>query len=159
GIVLIADGDPAVRTAIWDQLVLLGRRVAAVESVEQALTVLAREKCDLILLAIEMKDAGGRDLLECVRTDGELREIPIIVISDAEHTPMIVRCIEKGAADILRRPLDGVLLRARVSAALEYKALRDRERANLRQLIEVKQQLADRNLELERLNRRLEAAA
>jgi len=159
GVVLIADSDPAVRAVIADHLVPLGRRVTAVERVEQALTVLAREKCDLILLAIEMKEAGGHDLLEIVRADGEFREIPVIVISDAEHTAMIVRCIENGAADILKKPLDGVLLRARVSAALEYKALRDRERANLRQLIEIKQQLADRNLELERLNRRLEAAA
>jgi class 3 adenylate cyclase len=69
----------------------------------------------------------------------------------------VVRCIEAGAEDYLPKPLDHVLMRARIGASLERKRLRDRVADNMRELGEWNRRLEQRVAEqvslLERLGR------
>jgi hypothetical protein len=50
------------------------------------------------------------------------------MISGLQETDSVIRCIEAGAEDYLPKPFNAVLLRARISACLERKRWRDRER-------------------------------
>ena len=52
----------------------------------------------------------------------------MIVTSSLEGVAQVARCIELGADDYLHKPVNPVLLKARVDASLERKHLRDRER-------------------------------
>jgi signal transduction histidine kinase len=61
------------------------------------------------------------------------------VISALDEIDSIVRCIEMGAEDYLAKPFDPVLLKARLSASLEKKKLRDLERAYLQQEVMLRQ--------------------
>src|SRR5437762_7864481 len=56
------------------------------------------------------------------------------MISALDEFDSAVRCIEGGAEDYLPKPFNPVLLRARISASLEKKLLRDRERAMTEEL-------------------------
>jgi class 3 adenylate cyclase len=58
----------------------------------------------------------------------------VIVLSALDNLESIVRCIEMGADDYVSKPFHAVVLRARVSASLEKKRLRDREQEYLREL-------------------------
>ena len=69
-----------------------------------------------------------------MRADGRLPELPVIVISALDEIDSVVRCIQLGAVDYLPKPFNATLLRARVSACLEQKALRDAMRAHLSRL-------------------------
>ena len=60
--------------------------------------------------------------------DPELRDIPVIMTSASDELDRVVKCIEMGAEDFLTKPLNPVLLRARVNASLEKKRLRDQQR-------------------------------
>src|SRR6476660_9371915 len=71
-------------------------------------------------------------LLEIMKSDEKLRDIPVIMISALDEIQSIVRCIERGAEDYLPKPFDPVLLRARIGACLEKKRLRDQEVLYLR---------------------------
>lgn len=159
GAVLIVDDDPAARLLLSQLVAQLGRRAVAVDSGRDVISTLNSEKIDLILLDVIMPGTSGIELLEHVRADGDHQNIPVLIVSGTAAKETVIRCIQIGADDYLVKPLDPVLLRARVVAALERKALRDGERAYLQQLLDLKQKLADRNLELERVNRQLEAAA
>src|SRR6185436_13200931 len=53
---------------------------------------------------------------------------PVIVTSSIEGVPQIARCIELGAADFLHKPVNAVLLKARVGSCLEKKRLRDQQK-------------------------------
>jgi sigma-B regulation protein RsbU (phosphoserine phosphatase) len=58
--------------------------------------------------------------------------LPVIVISALNEIDPVVRCIELGAEDFILKPFNPTLLRARVTATLEKKFLRDRTRDELR---------------------------
>jgi phosphoserine phosphatase RsbU/P len=112
----------------------------------EALGLLQSKPFDLILLDIMMPEVNGYEVLEHMKADPGLREIPVIMISALSEMDSIVRCIELGAEDYLPKPFNPTLLRARVGASLEKKRLRDAVRASLARL---EQEMdAARNLQL-----------
>jgi class 3 adenylate cyclase len=116
----------------------------------QALELLQSKTFDLVLLDIMMPELNGYEVLEHLKADAELRHIPVIMISAVEDLASVVRCIELGAEDYLPKPFEATLLRARVGASLEKKALRDEVLAWSRTLEErVQEQVS----QLDRLGR------
>jgi adenylate cyclase len=87
-----------------------------------------------LLLDIVMPELDGYQVLERMKGDSALRDIPVIVISALDEMESVVRCIKMGAEDYLPKPFDPVLLKARIEASLEKKRLRDQEQAFLEQL-------------------------
>src|SRR5256884_7599641 len=76
----------------------------------------------------------GYQVLEQLKADPRLRDIPVIMISAVEELGSVVKCIELGAQDYLPKPFNPVLLRARLTACLERKRLRDQEIDYLQQV-------------------------
>jgi adenylate cyclase len=74
----------------------------------------------------------GFAVLEQLKADLKLRDVPVIVTSSIEGLDNIIRCIELGAEDYLPKPVNQVLLKARIGASLEKKRLRDQEKALVR---------------------------
>ena len=97
-----------------------------------ALEMLVREPFDLLLLDIAMPEMDGFQVLERLGKDLRLRDLPVIVTSAVEGMDSVVRCIECGAEDYLPKPVNPVLLRARIGASLEKKRLRDQQKELLR---------------------------
>jgi adenylate cyclase len=129
---LVVDDNKVNRLLLSRNLELLGHRVAAVENGRVALETLRREPFDLALLDIEMPEMDGFQVLEQIRGDLALRDVPVIVTSSLEGIDNIVRCIELGAEDYLPKPVNPVLLKARIGASLEKKRLRDQQKALVR---------------------------
>ncbi len=100
----------------------------------EALEILQREHIDLALLDIMMPEMNGYQVLERLKADPKLRDIPVIMISAVEEIESVARCIELGAEDYLPKPFNATLLRARVGASLEKKQLRDAVRSSLERL-------------------------
>jgi adenylate cyclase len=128
GDVLVVDDNRVNRLLIARSLEQLGHRVAFAENGRQALEVLRGRHTDLVLLDIEMPELNGYDTLEVLRADSTLRDIPVVMMSSIEEVDSVARCIESGAEDYLFKPVNPVLLRARVAASLEKKRLRDQQR-------------------------------
>ena len=123
----------------------------------EALATLRSRAFDLVLLDIAMPEMNGYEVLEQMKADPTLRDVPVVMISAIEETESVVRCIELGADDYLSKPFDPTLLRARVRAILEKKALRDEVRTHAGQLEEWNRTLEHRVQEqlaqLDRLGR------
>jgi class 3 adenylate cyclase len=102
-----------------------GHHVTQVDNGRAALEMLVREPFDLLLLDIEMPVMDGFAVLEEMKADADLQDLPVIVTSSVEGLDNIVRCIGLGAEDYLPKPLNPVLLKARIDASLEKKRLRD----------------------------------
>lgn len=143
GSLLVVDDDEANRAMLARRLVRLGYNVTVAENGRRALDALQAERFDLLLLDIQMPELNGYEVLERLKADPALRDIPVIVLSASDETERVARCIEMGAEDYLPKPFDPVLLQARIGASLEKKRLRDREVSYLRQIQEEKQRSDD----------------
>ena len=140
---LIVDDNKVNRLLLARHIDLLGHRFALAENGRVALEMLRSEPFDLLLLDIEMPELDGFTVLEQLKADPALRDVPVIVTSSLEGMENIVRCIELGAEDYLHKPVNAVLLKARIGASLEKKRLRDEQRELVRRFAtpEVEQHL------------------
>ena len=131
---LVADDNKVNRLLLTRSLELMGHEVASADNGRTALEKLRGERFDLLLLDLEMPEVDGFGLLEQRAADPALRELPVIVTSSLEGVAQIARCIELGADDYLHKPVNPVLLKARVDSSLERKHLRDRQRERIARL-------------------------
>ena len=125
---LVADDNKVNRLLLTRSLELQGHRVSSAENGRVALEMLRAESFDLVLLDMEMPELDGFGVLEQMVGDHKLRDIPVIVTSSLEGLQDIVRCIELGADDYLNKPVNPVLLKARINSSLEKKRLRDQQK-------------------------------
>jgi adenylate cyclase len=128
GHLLVVDDNRVNRLLVGRTLEQFGHRVAFAENGRLALKTLRDGPADLVLLDIEMPEMNGYQTLEALRADPKLRDIPVVMMSSVDEVDSVARCIEMGAEDYLFKPVNGVLLRARVAASLEKKRLRDQQR-------------------------------
>ncbi|WP_298368380.1 adenylate/guanylate cyclase domain-containing protein [uncultured Bradyrhizobium sp.] len=133
--VLIADDNKVNRLLLSRSVELLGHDVSLAENGRIALEWLRTKPFDLLLLDIEMPELDGFAVLEQLKADPQLREMPVIVTSSVEGLDTIVRCINLGAEDYLHKPVNQVLLKARIGASLEKKRLRDQQKAMVRRFV------------------------
>lgn len=131
---LVADDNKVNRLLLCRSLELMGHEVASADNGRTALDMLRGERFDMLLLDLEMPELDGFGLLALRAADPALRELPVIVTSSLEGATQVARCIELGADDFLHKPVNPVLLKARVDSSLERKFLRDRERELLARL-------------------------
>ena len=128
GEVLIVDDNKVNRLLLSRNVEMLGHSVTLAENGKVAMERLAEGDFDLMLLDIEMPEMDGFQVLEAIKADPELMEVPVIVTSSVEGLENIVRCIELGAEDYLPKPVNKTLLQARLTSCLEKKRLRDEQK-------------------------------
>jgi len=134
GRILIAEDNPANRDILRRRLEKDGHQVTETQDGREALEQLERGDYDLLLLDILMPRLDGFETLAYIRRNERFHDLPVIMISALDEIQSVVRCIEMGAEDYLPKPIDPVLLRARIGACLEKKRLRDRERQKTAEL-------------------------
>ena len=126
--ILIADDNRVNRLMLARGLEHEGHTVVFADHGGQALDLLRQQPFDLLLLDVLMPELDGYEVLAKLKDDPHLREIPVIVTSALDELDSVVRCLEMGAEDYLTKPVNPVLLNARINASLEKKRLRDQQR-------------------------------
>ncbi|WP_299621657.1 adenylate/guanylate cyclase domain-containing protein [uncultured Tateyamaria sp.] len=132
GHLLIVDDNKVNRLLMCRSVEILGHRASTAENGKVAMQMLSEQSFDMMLLDIEMPEMDGFEVLEALKADSNLRDLPVIVTSSVEGLDNIVRCIELGAEDYIPKPVNKTLLNARVSSSLEKKRLYDEQKDLLR---------------------------
>ncbi len=140
--ILVADDSEINRDVLHALITTLGHVPLLAEDGLSALNQMEKQPPDLVLLDIIMPEMDGYKVLNHMKSDSSLRNIPVIMISAVCEMESVVRCIKKGADDYLVKPFDITLLKARISSCLEKKRLRDQKDKYLKQT-------EDYNLKLE----------
>ncbi len=157
GVILVVDDNPENREMLSRRLSREGYEVLGAAGGTEALATLGSAAVDLVLLDVMMPDINGYEVLKRLKADERLRDIPVLMISSLDEEESVARCIELGADDFLPKPFSPVVLRARVSACLDRKRLRDQERVHAAELEEWNRTLESRVQEgvanVERLGR------
>ena len=141
--ILVVDDDALNRQLLTSLLEQDGHRVDTASDGRQALDRLHGDPFDLALLDVVMPELDGYGVLAHMNEDEALRHVPVLMITALDDIGSAVRCIELGADDSLVKPVDPVVLRARIASSLTRKRLHDLEVEHL--------------AEMGRMNRRLEA--
>ncbi len=134
GSILVVDDNKNNTALLKKRLQKLRNKVAIANDGIEALNMVNKTNFDLILLDIIMPNMNGYKVLEFLKKDKRYYEIPIIMLSSMDDLTSIYRCIELGADDYVTKPFDKMILEARISACIEKKLLRDKEKLLLKEI-------------------------
>ncbi|MBI2833400.1 MAG: response regulator [Acidobacteria bacterium] len=134
GSVLIVDDNQIDRDLLARRLQRESYTVSVAENGRLGLEAIEKLRPDLVLLDVIMPEMNGYQVLERLKTDRELRHVPVIMLSSWDEADSVVRCLELGAEDYLSKPVNLAVLLARIGNSIEKKRQRDREISYLRGL-------------------------
>jgi putative two-component system response regulator len=119
---LVVDDEPSVRRSLTRMLQAQGFTCLEAGSGREGLQVLERTgEIPLIISDMRMPELDGMGFLEAVRQ--KFPDSSVIMLSGISETTTAVDCLHLGAADFLLKPISLGELQARVSRALEKRAL------------------------------------
>jgi putative two-component system response regulator len=123
--VLVVDDEPGIRATLRRMLEEEGLEVAEAEDGGAALAALRSASPDVVLLDVILPDLDGFEICRQIKSDPELRLLPVILVTGLGHIEDRVKGIEAGADDFLSKPFERVELLARVRSLLKVKRFTD----------------------------------
>lgn len=103
---LVVEPDDSVRQVLLDILTGSGFDATAVDRGGLALSSIGTVQPTLILLADQLPDMDGFDVLDGIRRQPGFRDLPVVMIVDTGNTSAIDRAFDAGATDFVVRPVD-----------------------------------------------------
>ena len=138
--ILLADDNADMRDYVR-RLLSRWYEVEAVGDGQAALRAAWRRRPDLVLSDIMMPGLDGLGLLQALRNDSELRDVPVILLSARAGEEAKVEGLEAGADDYLSKPFSARELLARVQANVDM-ATRRREAVRVENVLRLDAQIA-----------------
>jgi len=114
--VFFVDDESKVRLVVRRILERAGMHVTCLSSVDECLSHLEDERCDLLITDVKMP---GRDGIELLIAAKEVQPwLPVVVVTGFGDVPMAVRALKAGAADFIEKPLDRDILLKTIRATI-----------------------------------------
>ena len=117
--ILVVDDSKVMR----EMIVACLRSVEGLEYTQaasglEAIERLSLHPCDLMLLDLNMPDIGGYEVVEFVRSQDQLKQLPIIVVTTRGEEAARTRALSLGASSFMTKPFQPEALVAEVRALL-----------------------------------------
>jgi CheY-like chemotaxis protein len=116
--VLIIEDEEDAAELFAEMMRVSGFRVLKTSNSTPALTMMADEKPDVIILDIMMPEISGLDILRQMRRDPQLANIPAVVVSAKSMPADIKNGMEAGASTYLTKPVGFLDLKEAVERAI-----------------------------------------
>ncbi len=129
---LVVEDEPEIRSTLVSGLARAGYVVAAVGNGDEAVSTLASEEFDIVLLDLRIPGRGGIQVLQSMRADGHDAEV--IIITGHAETETAIEALKLKAFDYIIKPFRFNDLMQVVGRAGEYRRLR-RENRLLRRAV------------------------
>ena len=119
--ILIVEDDPKAAQTLASQLNAAGHACAVRHEGNGVLEVLRKGSPDLLVLDIMLPDSSGFEICRSIRRDGELFNLPILVVSAMTDSEEVQHGLSQGADMYLTKPYNAGQLLQQVDALLrEY---------------------------------------
>lgn len=130
--ILIVDDEYSGRETLESVLEGEGYALIMAENGPQAIAKAKALQPDVILLDVMMPGMTGFEVCERIRSDPEVAEIPIIILTALDDRDSLLTGLKAGADDFLTKPFDRFELRARLISITRLnryqKLLQEREK-------------------------------
>jgi two-component system cell cycle response regulator len=134
-ILVVDDVEPNVRL-LEAKLTLEYYEVLTAGDGATALQIASDERPDIILLDVMMPGMDGFETCRRLKADPVTRHIPVVLVTALDGREDKIKGLESGADDFVTKPIDDVILFARVRSLLRLKSvmdeLREREESGRR---------------------------
>jgi putative two-component system response regulator len=152
--ILVVDDMPENIALMRRLLAPKGYTIAEALGGAAAIDMVATDPPDVVLLDLIMPDMNGFEVCDRLKRDLSTRHIPIIIITGVAEHDANIRALEAGVDDFLIRPIDPVLLDARIRSSVKAKALQDQVIKYQRRLeidnVALEERVRERTAQLER---------
>jgi len=102
---MVVEDEPDAAELFAEMMRVSGFRVVKMFSSTPAISMIAQEKPDVVILDVMMPDVSGLEVLRYMRREPDLKNIPVIVVS-AKSMPNDIRIgMEAGASVYLTKPV------------------------------------------------------
>ncbi len=130
--IVIVDDVPTAREMLGALLKIEGYQLFYASSGLELLEQLDQLNPDVILLDVMMPEPDGVEVCRKIRANEQWQHLPIILITALDSRQDLATGLNAGADDFIRKPVDGVELRARVRSMLRIKKQFDALAATLK---------------------------
>jgi DNA-binding response OmpR family regulator len=103
--VIVVEDEPDAAELFAEMMRVSGYRVLKTYSSTPAISLIAQEQPDIVLLDIMMPDISGLEVLRFMRRERELKDTPVIVVSARSMPSDIREGLEAGATIYLTKPV------------------------------------------------------
>jgi len=116
--ILIAEDSEATAAVLSQALAPLGHEILVAHDGEEAQRQIAQQTPDLVILDILMPKVNGFQLCRAIRSNPDLSQLPIIVVTAMDRESDRYWGLKQGANEYLVKPIDPEVLRAKVRSYL-----------------------------------------
>lgn len=99
--ILFIEDEPTLQKIVGEVLIQEGFKVLKALDGEEGLSLIKKEKPDLILLDLILPKKDGFEILEEMKEDKELKDIPVIVLTNLEGMGDVEKALSLGATTYL----------------------------------------------------------
>jgi two-component system cell cycle response regulator len=135
--VLVVEDDMAIQMLLTETLRIRGYAPVAVGDGLAAHPAALEHRPDVVLLDIGLPGLDGFGVLELLKADDALRDVPVIMVTAWAEPELVRRALDRGAHDYVKKPFAIDELMARVDAAARTKARQDELNADNDRLSEM----------------------
>ena len=93
--------------------------VRLAKSGKMALAALCNLCPDVILLDIEMPDMSGFEVMDAIKANPELKDIPVIFVTSHATEKLVIKAVEYGATSYIVKPFTADILREKIRLAIK----------------------------------------
>lgn len=119
--ILLAEDEDTIARLVQFKLEKSGFEVTSVRNGREALEQLRENRPDLILLDVMMPEINGIEVLERIKRDDALKDVPVIMLSARGQKADIERCLSSGAVDYILKPFAPSELVKRINTFIDRK--------------------------------------
>ncbi|MGM0417145.1 MAG: response regulator transcription factor [Thermodesulfobacteriota bacterium] len=121
GLILAIDDEEDILELVKYNLEREGFEVITADTGENGLSILKKNRPDLILLDLMLPGIDGFDVAKKIRADDSYRDIPVIMLTAKGEEADVVTGLELGADDYVSKPFSPRVLTARIKTVLRRK--------------------------------------
>ena len=100
-IILIIEDDRSLQSALVEVISQEGFEAISAFDGEEGLRKIAENKPDLILLDIILPKKDGYELLEDIKKDEKIRDIPVLILTNLEEADNVQKALDLGATTFM----------------------------------------------------------
>ncbi|MBI2996769.1 MAG: response regulator [Candidatus Melainabacteria bacterium] len=114
--ILIVDDEAAIRRIVAFRLQQKGYQIITATNGVEALDLFNQLLPDLVIVDLMLPEMGGFELTEQIRKKSY---VPLIILSAATDEPSIIKGLELGADDFVKKPFSPLELEIRIKGLLD----------------------------------------